>query len=75
MLWNQHYAIKDGHAKSLQTIKLMYMHGDATKDDYNKSLQARQAYLDEIKSDQRDEAVADDDCKYYKLWVCFAASY
>ena len=44
----------------------MYMHGDATKDDYIKALQARQAYLDEIKSGQRDEAAAcDDDCKYY----------
>ena len=61
-------AVKDGHDKSLKTIKGMCMHGDATKDDYIKALQARRAYLDEIKSDQRDEAAAcddDDDCKYY----------
>ena len=59
-------AVKDGHEISLKTIKGMYMHGDATKDDYIKALQARRAYLDEIKSDQRDEAAAgDDDCKYY----------
>jgi len=58
-------AVKGGNSNSLENIKFMYMHGDATKDDYNKSLQARQAYLDEIKSDQRDEAAADDDCKYY----------
>jgi len=58
-------AVKDGHDKSLKIIKEMYKNGYATKDDYNKSLQARQAYLDEIKSDQRDEAAANDDCKYY----------
>ena len=59
-------AARDGHEKSLKSIKGMYGYGDATKDDYNKALQARQAYLDEVKSDQREEAAAaDDDCKYY----------
>ena len=49
-------AVKDGGSNSLQEIKKMYMNGDATKDVYNKALQYYQAYLDEIKSDQRDKA-------------------
>ena len=32
--------------------------GHATKDDYAKALRAYQAYLAEIKSDQRDKAAA-----------------
>ena len=42
------------------------MAGCATKEDYAKALQAYQAYLDEIKSGQRDEAaVFSDEYKYY----------
>ena len=45
----------------------MYSKGCATKDDYAKALQAYQAYLSEIKSDDRDKAAAfSDDFKYYK---------
>jgi len=59
-------AVKDGDFDSLEGIKLMYNNGHATKDDYNTALQSYQAYVDEIKSDQRDEAAAAEGCKYYE---------
>ena len=43
----------------------MYQHGDATKDDYDKAIKAYQAFIDEIKSDQRDKAAAIRDNRYY----------
>ena len=59
-------AVKGGNANSLENIKRMLGYGDATKDDYAKALRSYQAYLNEIKSDQRDEAAAyDDEYKYY----------
>ena len=63
----KHYTIaaSDGHSGSLRSMKIIYKEGNATKDDYAKALRAYQTYLDEIKSDQRDEAAAyDDDHKY-----------
>jgi len=62
----KHYTIaaSGGHNDSLKGIKRMYEHGKATKDDYTKALKSYQTYLDEIKSDQRDEAAAYDDHKY-----------
>lgn len=55
-----------GDNLSLKSIREMYMLGEATKDDYMKGLRIYQAYLEEIKSLQRDEAAAFDDiCKYY----------
>jgi len=51
-------ATKDGDTNSLEYVKRMYGYGDATKDDYANALRSYQAYLDEIKSDQRDEAAA-----------------
>jgi tetratricopeptide (TPR) repeat protein len=58
-------AARDGYSNSLEGIKLMYENGDATKDDYSKALRSYQAYLDDIKSDQRDEAAAfNDEYKY-----------
>ena len=54
-----------GYNDSLENIKLMFMNGHATKDDYAKALRVYQAYLVEIKSAQRDEAaIADEDYKY-----------
>ena len=48
-------------------IKEFYMAGYATKDDYAKALRAHQAYLDDIKSSDRDKAAAAfDDYKYYE---------
>ena len=59
-------AVKGGYNDSLTIIRQMIMDGDATKDDYSKALKSYQAYLDEIKSDQRDKAAAaDDEYKYY----------
>lgn len=60
-------ATRDGDSDSLENIKGMYMFGHATKDEYTKALRYYQAYLDEIKSPQRDEAAAcSDEYKYYK---------
>ena len=51
-------AVEGGSNLSLNMIQQMYMKGLATKDDYAKALRVYQAYLDEIKSDQRDKAIA-----------------
>ena len=59
-------AVKGGDSNSLRKIKVMYSNGHATKEDYTKALQLYQAYLGEIKSDQRDKAAAfDGDYRYY----------
>ena len=59
-------AAGDGYDDSVKHIQLLYKAGYATKDDYASALQNYQAYLDEIKSDQRDTAAAADDrYKYY----------
>ena len=61
-------AVEGGCNESLNTIKQMFKDGNAAKDDYEKALQAYQAYLADIRSDQRDEAAAfRDDFKYYEL--------
>ena len=65
----KHYmlASKGGYNGSLKMIQHMYKDGYATKDDYASALHAYQAYLDEIKSDQRDKAAAfSDGYKYYE---------
>ena len=56
----QHFTIAtgSGHAGSLKEIQTLYMQGHVTKDDYANALRARQAYLDDIKSDLRDKAAA-----------------
>jgi len=60
-------AVKDGGVKALSNIKSMYSYGDVTRDDYTTALRSYQAYLNEIKSDQRDKAAAEDeDYKYYE---------
>ena len=52
--------------KQLQQGKTTNRHGDTTKDDYANALRLYQAYLVEIKTDQRDEAVAfSDENRYY----------
>ena len=64
-----HYMInvEGGLNDSLKQIKQMYSNGHATKDDYAKALQTYQAYLSEIKSDDRDKAAAyNDNSKYYE---------
>jgi len=63
----KHYLIatRDGSFNSLETIKRYSLNGDATKDEYAKALQSYQAYVDEIKSKQRDEAAASDEYQNY----------
>jgi len=59
-------AIESGEVDSLNEIKRLHTLGFATKEDYTKALQSYQAYLSEIKSDQRDEAAAaDEKYRYY----------
>ena len=59
-------AVKDGGSASLKTIREMVTIGHATKDDFKKALESYQAYLDEVRSDQRDKAAAEvDEYKYY----------
>jgi len=56
----RHYSIsaKAGYKNALNGVHTLYSHGYATKDDYAKALHSYQAYVDEIKSEQRDEAAA-----------------
>jgi len=64
----KHFMIANqgGDDEALESIKKLYMHGYATKKDYEKALLSRQTYLDDIRSNQRDEAAAfDDQLKYY----------
>ena len=64
----KHYMVAagNGHNRSVKNIRQLYMNGHATKEDYANALRARQAYLEEIKSKQRDEAAAaHDEYKYY----------
>ena len=65
----KHYMIatRSGYYDSLKCIKRLYSNGLTTKDDYAKALRSYQAYLDEIKSDQREEAAAyNEEYKYYE---------
>jgi len=60
-------AVSSGYHDSLKMIQQMCSIGYATKDDYAKALKSYQAYLAEIKSDDRDKAVAySDEYKYYE---------
>ena len=62
----KHYmiAVRGGDNNSLNAIKDSYSNGHATKDEYTKALRLYQEYLGEIKSRQRDEAVAFDSERY-----------
>ena len=64
----KHYmiAVEGGSKKSLENIKVLYTEGYVAKDDYAKALRSYQAYLDDIKSEQRDQAAADGRCQYYE---------
>ena len=60
-------AVKGGDYNSLKNIEILASGGDATKDDYANALRSYQAYLEEIRSDQRDKAAAFRDVyKYYE---------
>ena len=58
-------AVKGGNTDSLEGIKLLFLNGCATKDDYSKALSAYQTYLGEIRSIQRDEDAAIHGDPYY----------
>ena len=59
-------ATGDGYDDSVKGIQQLYTDGHATKEDYTKALLAYQKCIDEIRSEQRDQAVAfDDQYKYY----------
>ena len=51
-----------GCSKSLEKIKYLYTDGHASKDDYKDALLAYQSYLGSVKSPQRDEAAAVNEC-------------
>ena len=60
-------SVAGGVYGSLKAIKTLYMNGHVTKDDFETALRSYQSYLDEIRSDQRDEAAAaKDEYKYYR---------
>jgi TPR repeat protein len=65
----KHYmiSVEFGDTDSLKQVKQLCVRGRATKDDYAKALKAYQAYISEIKSDDRDKAAAySDNYKYYE---------
>ena len=53
-------AVGGGDANPLKQIRILYSKGHATIDDDTKALRLYQAYLEEIKSVQRDKAAAAD---------------
>ena len=61
-------ASSGGMKASLSGIQEMFKKGVATKDDYTQALRTYQAYLNEIKSPQRDEAATfSEEYKYYEV--------
>ena len=64
----KHYmiAVRGGYTDSVKEIQQLYVNGHATKDHYANALRSHQAYVNEVKSDQRDKAAAfSDSYKYY----------
>ena len=47
-----------GYDNSVNEIRVCFMNGDATKDDFEKALRAHKEAADEMKSDQREAAAA-----------------
>ena len=56
----KHYMIAagGGYNGSVKKIRQMYLDGYATKEDYTSALRAYQVYLEEVRSEQRNEAAA-----------------
>ena len=64
----KHYmiAVRGGYTDSVKAIQRMFMGGHVAKEQYANALQSHQAYVYEIKSNQRDKAVAfSDNYRYY----------
>jgi hypothetical protein len=54
-----------GHIGAVNAFRKLLIRGGATKDQYAQALRQYQEYLDEVKSDQRDQAAAySDQFKY-----------
>ena len=51
-------AARAGHDKALGMVKLGFMHGIATKEEYANTLRAYQKSVDEMKSEARDKVKA-----------------
>ena len=51
-------AAKMGHEQSVNNVKVMFMKGLATKDDYSEALRGYQGAIGEMRSPDRDEALA-----------------
>ena len=58
-------AAKAGSGGALATLREYYKEGYATKDDFSNALQSYQAYVDEVKTDQRDKAATAEGRMYY----------
>lgn len=55
-----------GHPKSLKASQLSFMdEGSTTRDDYEGALRAYQQYIEEVKSDQMEEATVFANCYKY----------
>ena len=65
-------AASSGHKKSLNNVRLGFMNGNATKAQYETALRDHQAYIDEVKSYQRDVA-RKEEMGGGKKWVNFGA--
>ena len=64
----KHYMISvgSGYKDSVKMIQQLYKAGNATKEDYTNALRAYQNYLEEVRSEQRDQAAKfNDQYKYY----------
>ena len=58
-------AAECGETESLDKIRKFYSNGHATKHDYTKALKYRQAYVSEVKSNQREAAALNEGYYYY----------
>ena len=56
----KHYMIAAmaGYDKSLKSIRVCFLEGHVTKDDFEKALRAHKEAKDDMKSDQREAAAA-----------------
>ena len=57
--------------ESLDKIRKFYSNGHATKHDYTKALKYRQAYVSEVKSNQREAAALNEGYYYYSALEIF----
>jgi TPR repeat protein len=58
-------AASQGHIEAIDSMKKALAEGKATKDHYRQALQGYKQYLDEVKSNHRDRAVAYSDVFKY----------